>query len=260
LPEELIFSGKYNSLNIEEKYDLLDAKTEDIIHILCKISEAIDSAAYSFAGIENRKIDEFIKTIVKGTGLQAAISSLESVSSSQLKQVFESCCKSKDFFPIAESYFIHTLLSECKVSFKLSPKFFNSSIAPKKELRPGKIVFIANYHGWVSIKKLSLENVLNYEVAGILSSINFTIINKSFEFAGLLDEAKVSSIVAGKRKSLSALIDCLKSIDEKDEKKLAYLICKVCESLGYTPYSTPNMLTKAYPDIKPPKVKGRVAK
>ncbi len=245
---------------MEEKYDLSNAQNEDILHILCRISGIIDECSYGFSGIETKKIKDFAKKISKGTGLKSLISSLESISNSDLKKELESACKTKDFIPIAESYFIHSILTECSVPFKLSPGLFKCAIKPKSDSRPGKIVFMAKYKEWAAIKKLSLEGSKDYEISAILSSINFTIINKSFEFAGLIDDAKIDSLIKGKRKSFSALIECLKSINESDEKKLSYIVCKVCENIGYTPYSTPNMLTKAYPDIKPPKVKGRIAK
>lgn len=261
MTEEIILSGKYKDFSLEDQYILDGASEEDVLHILSSLSEKIDTSSYKFLGIDTKKIDEFVNSIAKGSDIAGVVATLESIKPNELKnELLKSAKNDKNFLPIAESYFIHSLLLTSKVNFKFIPSMFQSKLTPKKELQKERIVFMANYKGWMAVKKLKLENVKDYEVSAILSSINFTIVNKMFDFAGLQDESSVDALVKGKRKSPIALAESLKAINETDEKKKAYLVCKVCEKLNYKPYSSPHMLVKAYPDIKPPKVKGRVPK
>lgn len=261
MAEEIILSGKYKDLALEDHFILDNAGEEDILYILSYLSEKIDPFAYEFSGIETKKIDAYINSLLKGEGLASAANVLSGLKPTELKENLLKAAKNdKKFLPIAESYFIHSLLNKAKVLFKFSPKMFKSNLSPKKEPQEERIAFLANYKGWLVVKKLKLEKVQDYEISGILSSINFTIVNKMFDFSKVNDEAAVDKLVSGKRKSISALAEALKEINESEEKKKSYLICKVCEKLGFTPYSSPHMLVNAYPDIKPPKVKGRQPK
>ena len=256
MTNEIIFSGKHKDFSLEEQYILDGASEEDILYVLSYLSEKIDSQSYLFAGIDNKKIESHVNSIAKGSGLSSLIQILESIKSTELKNtLLDASNNDKKFLPIAESYFIHLLLKKLEIPFKFSPSQFKSSVKPKKETQEGRIVFVANFKGWMSIKKLKLENVKDYDVSAILASVNFTIINKMFELAGVEDEAQVNNLTKGRRKSPTNLAEALKGIDEKDENKKAYLVCKVCEKLNYRPYASPHMLGKAYPDIKPPKSK-----
>lgn len=261
MTDEIILSGKYKDLVLDDHYILDGASEEDILFILSSLSEKVDSTSYKFSGIDNFKIDEFVNKVANGSDLSSFVKILESLKPTEFRNtLLEASNNDKKFLPIAESYFIHTLLNKLKIQFKLSSSQFNSSINPKKESQEGRMAFVANYKGWMVIKKLKLENAKDYEVSALLSSVNFTLVNKMFNFAGLEDEVLVDKLTKGKRKSLGALAEALKGIEESDEKKKAYLLCKVCEKLGYRPYSSPHMLGNAYPDIKPPKVRGRKPK
>jgi hypothetical protein len=125
------------------------------------------------------------------------------------------------------------------------------------------ISFIGKYKQWIAIKKLGLESVQDYEVSAVLASANHTMINKSFDFADLKkNDAVVDSICKGKRKSYGNVAQALKDLTPKlsGTSDDAYVVCKVLETLGFKPYASPDMLTAAHPDIKPPKVKGRKPK
>ena len=76
------------------------------------------------------------------------------------------------------------------------------------------------------------------------------------------DDGYGGEIPKGKRKSYINLAAALNEVSGKltGTKQDAYTIMKVFEKLSFTPYATPSMLTAAYPDIKPPKVKGRKPK
>src|SRR5208283_60494 len=162
--------------------------------------------------------------------------------------------------PAAESCLLNALLVKAGVAFKPA---ISTAMKPAIE-EPGDVIaFIGRYGQWVAIKKLGLENVRDYEVSGILAGVNHTIVNKAFDFSGMVkDDALVASVSAGKRRSLGNLGMCLRELEGKlrSDDSDAYTVCKVFETLGYKPYASPEMLTNAHPDIKPPKQKGRKRK
>jgi len=66
-------------------------------------------------------------------------------------------------------------------------------------------------------KKLKLENLKEYETSTILSSVNFTLVNKMFELAKVRCKTVVNSLNKRKRKYSTNLTETL--IDETYEKK-----------------------------------------
>ena len=188
-----------------------------------------------------------VQVKVEGTGIQAAVKAIEQSDFSKWsKEKYP-----KEMRPIAESYYFNRLMA--KAGLKIKPDA-QTSIKPTKEEFGNMIAFVGKYKDWMAIKKLGLEKAKDYEISGILSGINFTLVNKSFSFAGM--ENEVSGITKGKRKSYGAVVECLGKI----ENPSPYVVCKVLEELGFRPYASSHMLTEASPDIKPPKVKGRKPK
>ena len=243
--DEIVFTGRYKDFGLGVHYDLAKASEKDVAGILSEISEKIEPFAYSFSGIGTKAIEEQVK--VEGTGIQAAVKAIEQSDFSKWsKEKYP-----KEMRPIAESYYFNRLMA--KAGLKIKPDA-QTSIKPTKEEFGNMIAFVGKYKDWMAIKKLGLEKAKDYEISGILSGINFTLVNKSFSFAGM--ENEVSGITKGKRKSYGAVVECLGKI----ENPSPYVVCKVLEELGFRPYASSHMLTEAYPDIKPPKVKGRKPK
>ena len=123
-----------------------------------------------------------------------------------------------------------------------------------------QIVFIGHYKDWAVIKKLSInQKTEGWEVSGILSGIVFSLVPKVFQFAGASNPSvDVLKLCTGKRKSYTNVIEVLKQISlSGNQFQDAFLLLRVMETIGYKPYANPEMLCKEYPDIKPPKVKGR---
>ncbi len=251
--EEIIFTGAYKELRIGVKYDVSGKDEKDVSATLTDISEKIEPHSFALSGIDVNAIDGFVD--FKGKGLSGVCDYLNSNSSEWSKWAKANLAK-KELMPAAESYLFNKLLKQAGVSFKPDG---GSSIKPADEEIGDVIAFIGRYRGWMAIKKLGLDKVKDYEVSGILSGINFTAVNKGFDFSGLeKDDDKVKAITKGKRKSYGAAVACLE--DVKSEGENAYLVCKVLETLGFRPYASSHMLTSAYPDIKPPKVRGRKPK
>lgn len=257
--DEVIFSGAYNDFKLGVRFDLNGVEEKDVAYALDFISSHIEPYAFRFSGIDVAKIERFASP--KGKGLQAVCAFLTEIPAGMIKKNLADALPKQELMSAAESYLFNQLLTKAGVAFRIGN--LNSSLKPSEEKPEDVIAFIAKYKDWVSVKKLGLENVQDYEVSGILSGINHTVVTKIFDFAGVnKDEALADSIAKAKRKSYGNLLGALRELEPKltGEPEDAFVVLKVFEKLGYKPYASPEMLTDAHPDIKPPKVKGRKPK
>ena len=257
--DEIIFSGAYKEFKLGVKYDMTGKTPEQAAFVLAQISAKIEPFAYRFAGIETDAIARFAAP--KGSGLSAVCGFFESTPPGTIKETLSKSIPKPELMSAAESYLLNQLLSKAGVRFKAQVQ--ESAIEAEDEEPGDTIAFIGKYKEWIAIKKLCLENAQEYEVSGILSGINHTIVNKAHEFSGgKKDQAGAEAISGGKRRSLGNISLCMKEIAEKSGGAAPepYLVMKVLDNLGYKPYASPDMLTAAYPDIKPPKVRGRKPK
>jgi hypothetical protein len=259
--EEIIFVGKYKDFKLGVHFSMGKSTDQDAAYVLGYINERIGEAAYRFSGINLARIKSFVKP--EGIGINAIISFLEKNPQSKIKEALLDGIKDNLLLPAAESFFFNQLLKNAKVDFKISDNLVNSSIVPEEEAPEDTIAFIGNYKGWMAIKKLGLEEIKDYEVSAILSGINNTIVNKAFDFSGCNKNDELVSKVASGRKSFGNLLTALGKLKTSltgNRLDDAYLVCKVFEKIGYKPYASPEMLSNAHPDIKPPKVRGRKPK
>lgn len=249
--DEVIFTGQHKGLKLGIAFNLEGKQPTEVAGILAYLCEQIEPFAYEFAGIDTKKIDSFAKC---GKGIAGVIDFLTSNSPGQIKTKLAEALPSKiesketpsQLMSIADSYLINRLFTNAGVKFKIEA----TKVKPEKEKIEDVIAFIGKYKEWVAIKKLGIEKVKDYEVSGILSGIENTIVNKSFELAEMQNESKTATA----RKSYTNLAEALKQLPSNANP---CTICKTCEAVGYKPYASPELLTNAYPDIKPPKVKGR---
>lgn len=254
--DEVIFTGEYKGFKLGIGFDLKGKEPKEVAQVLAYVSSKIEQPAFEFSGIDTKKIDGFAK--VNGTGISAIVKFIETTG--KLRDELGKCVTNPKLICVAECYLFNKLLTQAGVQFKIMP---TDVPKPSDEKIEDFIGFMGRYKEWVSIKKLGLGKVQDYEVSGILSGVNHSIVNKAFDFAGVnKNDVLVDSVVKGKRKSYNNLAAALKDLEPKlttgpDD---AYLVCKVFENLGFKPYASPGMLTEAYPDIKPPKVKGRKSK
>ncbi|MDE1850767.1 MAG: DUF2666 family protein [Candidatus Micrarchaeota archaeon] len=140
--------------------------------------------------------------------------------------------------------------------------------------------FMVKYGTWISIKKMSInEKTKPEEVVMHLASIRTTIDRKAFELLGIdvksLDDL-AATFTAGKRKNYGALGEILadfgkrdtkeaveKAINGKEELKTiasTYLFRSIVKGLGFDFDVNPEVLQKAYPELKIPKPPGRQRK
>jgi len=249
--DEIILSGSHKKFKAEVYYDLVDADEMEVSKILSDISSMVEPFAFEFSGIDTKAIDKFVD--FDGDGVEDIADYIQKNGSAWKKWAKETLPEPK-LIHAADSYLFNKLLKEAGIKFKVDGK---AKTKPKKEEASDVIAFVGKYKKWISIKKLGLDNVKDYEVSGILSGINHSIVNKSFEFAGSeMDDAKVQAITKGKRKSYGNAALCLSELGSENP----YTVCKVLEGIGFRPYASTFMLTEAYPDIKPPKVRGRKPK
>jgi len=257
--DEVIFSGAYKDFKLGLKYDMTGKTPEQVALVLAQISAKIEPYAYKFSGIDTDTIARFATP--KGTGLSAVCGFFDSTPPSEIKETLAKSIPKPELMSAAESYLLNQLLTKAGVGFKAQVQ--GGAIEAEDEEPGDTIAFIGKFKEWVAIKKLCVERVMDYEVSGILSSINYTIVNKAYEFSGgKKDEAAAEAISKGRRRSLGNISLCLKDLAEKSGTGAPepYLVMKVLDNLGYKPYASPDMLTAAYPDIKPPKVRGRKPK
>jgi len=258
--DEIIFTGAHKDFRLGISFDLNGASTQDVVYVLDYISSRIEPHAFSFSGIDMKKIEAFAKPTQKG--LAGVCAFLDDTTPGAIKEALMKALPQPELMPVAESYLVNQLLKKAGVAFTVPGN--GSNLKPAEE-KPGDVIaFMAKYKDWIAIKKLGSEEAKDYEVSGILAGINHTIVNKSFDFAGAKkDESLVSSAAGGKRKSYGNLSNALSEIESKlagSAADNAWVVARVCETLGYRPYASPQMLTEAYPDIKPPKTRGRKPK
>ena len=275
---EIFFTGKYKDFALGVHFNMGGRNEQDAAYVLGYINERIGEQAFRFSGINVAKIKTFAKP--SGSGLKSVISFLETNSQSSIKTALLDGIEDEKLLSAAESFFFNQLLENAKVDFRITDSLVKSDIVPEDEEMGEQIAFVGNYGGWISIKKLSLVEVKDYEVSAILAGINHTIVNKAFAFAGCSQNDELVSKIAKGRKSFGNLLEALKTLEtsltgQTEQSSVAhgtenssignalndaYLVCKVFEKQGYKPYASPEMLTNAHPDIKPPKVKGRKPK
>lgn len=257
--DEIIFSGSYKDFRLSVRYGLDGRNEQEVAAILNEISSKIEPFAYKFSGIDTKAVADFADP--RGSGLDAVCAFLEKTPAGAIKSALSKAVPKPELMDAAESYFLNRLLLKAGVSFKAT----QTAPPPKGEDEElgDTIAFIGKYRNWIAIKKLGLEGAQEYEVSGILSGVNFSIVNKAFDFSGKkAGPEEAESISKGKRRSIGNIALCLKELAGRSTagKPDPYLVLKVLDNLGYKPYASPDMLTEAYPDIKAPKVRGRKPK
>ncbi len=250
--DEIIFNGAYKDLKVCVRFDLGGKSADEVVYALGYIGSAIEPHAYRFSGIDTKKIDAFARP--EGTGLKGVCGFLQARQPKAISAALAEALPKDELMPAAESYLLNRLLTKAGVRFTAQS---SATLKPEEEEIGDHIAFIAKYRDWIAIKKLGLEKVQDYEVSGILCGINHTLVNKGFDFAG----AK-ADVAAGKRKTLGNLCAALSELEPKlsGGREDACMITRTIEATGYKPYASPDMLTAAYPDIKPPKMRGRKPK
>lgn len=118
---EIVFSAKYKDWIAIKKMSIDDTtKPEEVSAILASINSTLMRKSYDFIGINREQIEEYAKTLAKGKrkALGSLVEVLGSVKPGELKEKLLVSCPDPNMLPIAESFFIKTLIET--VGFKTS--------------------------------------------------------------------------------------------------------------------------------------------
>jgi hypothetical protein len=142
------------------------------------------------------------------------------------------------------------------------------------------IEFLARYKDWLAVKKIHIdESTKPEEIVLQLSSIRQSVDKKSFELLGIdtvkLD-AYATQLIGGKRKSYGSLAEIIQKLGSGEAKEVissatggkpelaeitsTYLFRKTVQGLAFDFDVNPDMLQKAFPNLKVPKPPGRKPK
>ncbi len=142
------------------------------------------------------------------------------------------------------------------------------------------IEFLARYKNWLAVKKITIDdNTKPEEIVLQLSTIRQSVDKKSFELLGIdtatLD-AYATQLTGGARKSYGKLAEVIQKLGASDTKEVVtkatggkeelaeiagtYLFRKTVQNLTFDFDVNPEMLQKAYPNLKLPKPPGRKPK
>ncbi len=142
------------------------------------------------------------------------------------------------------------------------------------------IEFLAKYKGWLAVKKIQIkEDTKPEEIALQLSSIRQSVDRKSFEILGIdtiaLD-AYATQLTTGARKSYGSLAEVVQKLGTGEAKEVAknstkgrpelvdiattYLFRRTVQGLAFDFDVNPEILQKAFPNLKVPKPPGRKPK
>ncbi len=142
-----------------------------------------------------------------------------------------------------------------------------------------EVVFTAKYKDWIVVKKFKVEpDTKPEEVVAALTSVNATVVRKTFDFLGINKEiilAYAQRVCKGKRKGFASLAEVagsLKTAEVKaellkacpDEKLLPfaenYLLRAILDTLGMQAEIDLDTLGKIYPNVKITKPRGNFKK
>ncbi len=239
------YKGYFEEMS--ERYNQPDEKS--LAYALSKFLEKVE-ATMLFSGIDHKSIYSEVST-VKGKTLYETLSSLK------VKAIAKKYSTRKELNETAETYVLFSALKLHDLhpfpSPELISKEFSLNIKPSPFLKKQGIGIMLRFEDWVVIKKLSYEDVEDYMIAGITAGIASSVAGKFYSLLGF-------DIPSKKSKSLKNLILSLQSIEKEKGIKQNYGIYKSFIENGYSPYATLEMLSKAYPSLKPKKPRGRLPK
>ncbi|MFA6530809.1 MAG: DUF2666 family protein, partial [Candidatus Micrarchaeia archaeon] len=244
--DEILFVGKFKEFNVGMEFSMAGKNDSDAAFALASISEAIEGPAFQFSGIDCEKVRKIANP--SGTGVSAIVDFLSKNKPNELRAQLLSACSNPLLISVAEAYFFNQLFEKACVAYKLTPKLVSSSLKQLPEKPEDQMAILGKYGNWISIKKLSIEkNTEDWEVSGILSSINVSIVSKAFDFV----KASGIPITITGRKSYGNVLEALKKfVPSGNAINDAFVINKTMEGLGYKPYAHPDMLTPAHPEVK----------
>jgi hypothetical protein len=169
--------------------------------------------------------------------------------------------RKKGIMEIAFSRYLNALYEKAVPPLEIEKGKF-----AKKEIR-----LAANTVGWVAVKKVSLEATPE-EALACLAGIHATVLRKMGETSGATAVADGLLKAFAPRNSLGALAQALSSFDAAGARSALeaacgkhlragedFLYCSFLERFGHAPFVTTEAIGMAFPQLKIPKPRGRIA-
>ena len=99
--DELVFEAEFESWKAEKKLSLEGKSEKEVSQILSELREMTSAKAFELMKdeIDFKKIGKIADDYLTGT-----------LNSAKIKKELVNTCKSKEFYPIAESYFLDTIV------------------------------------------------------------------------------------------------------------------------------------------------------
>ncbi|MBI5225352.1 hypothetical protein HY989_05785 [Candidatus Micrarchaeota archaeon] len=273
MPQEFMqLQCDFKEFKLFEKLEGNALNNENVCNLMEKGIEAIRKNLFDFAPIDKKGIEGFAKEdLQKIKTIADLLSLLSQIKPGALETSMAAFCRDdrdpqriieKKLAPvtdIAVGYYF-SLMFEKIFPIKIKPQ----GTPPKKEFR-----FIANYSGWLAVRKVNLEIAENKETLSTMVHTMATIDGKREKFFGTAEFFSKMKAVLSKypeRKSFGKMIPALVEANkeglfsQKDERLSKYALYKLMMQFGYSPYLSSAMLEGIYPELKIPKPKGRMRK
>jgi len=111
--EEIHFFANYKGWQaVKKKTVEQSTEPQEMVAILASIADTTTRKAFDFSGIDMQGIDAYVATLTKGkrTGYQNLAAILTGLKPGEVKEKLKPFCKEEKVLPIAEVYFMRSLL------------------------------------------------------------------------------------------------------------------------------------------------------
>jgi len=257
--DEIFFSAKTPSLNESYKLPISASTTpEEVANFLGFLHKHVEEQIYEVLSIDRAKVRAYAEKVAKGSGVKGIFQTFSVLKPGEIKNALQHACREEKLIPIAQVAFLRAVLEKFGApAFPIS----SGKFSPGKADSENEIIFTGKFKEWVAIKKLSIDaDTTPQEIAGVLSSINATLVRKYFDFHGAdafaLQEL-AEKATKGKGRGHGALLKTFQNLEIPTEHQSCFLHF-LFKNLGYSTYIHPELMQEIYPELKIPKPKGRM--
>ncbi len=229
------------------KCSLRAERRENIEEVLKTAVYVCRKEMFNYAPIDKKEINKIFEEEVgePAGNIEMLIEEIRKIKPISLKRKFKAVVKKEGAEIFALSYYLNKLTENFVVKTELKGKPENKWVA-----------LIADWEGWRVVRKRMFEGSEDEEVLMTLAAIHNTAYNKVIQLFypnEIVEETK--------KISFSKLHEIFENENEKikNSKPIVkyYLINKIFESSGITPFVSPISVAKVYPELKLPGIRGR---
>ncbi|MCL4364767.1 DUF2666 domain-containing protein [Candidatus Marsarchaeota archaeon] len=261
----------------------------DVAAYMVAVREDVDRRAFEVLGVDTGGLESYAERLVKPlrkNDYAELVNVYKQLGSKDTDaEISKATSGREELKPFAKACILRSAMKALGVAFYVSKNdkaFAGKSNAPKATnavpFTSEGISFMAKYHDWVSIKKMSItENTKPEEVAAHLSSIRITADRKAALILGVNTanlDVYAAGITGNMRKSaanLERISGIILSADAKNEIEGAcngnaalkdaaqtYLFSTMLQNIKLDLEVSPDTLMDMFPGLKIPKPKGRM--